>query len=83
MKKIDIDGSTLKTICTVLRNGDLTSSDLAQWSIFNHELIGKKLNAYKTWDKTSLIKQAQAIDAVFDIGTVSYTHLTLPTNYSE
>ena len=68
MKKIDIDGSTLKTICTVLRNGDLTSSDLAQWSIFNHELIGKKLNAYKTWDKTSLIKQAQAIDAVFDIG---------------
>ncbi len=68
MKKIDIDNSTLRTLCFSLRNGALTSSELAQWSISNHELIGKDLNAYKTWDKTSLFKQAQAVDAVFDIG---------------
>lgn len=51
MKKIDIDNSTLRTLCFSLRNGALTSSELAQWSISNHELIGKDLNAYKTWDK--------------------------------
>ena len=44
MKKIDIDNSTLRTLCFSLRNGALTSSELAQWSISNHELIGKDLN---------------------------------------
>lgn len=64
----EIFDKPLGEIAAALRDGTISSSDLAEAAIARHESIGDSLNAYKTWSPEFARAQAQAADAVFASG---------------
>jgi aspartyl-tRNA(Asn)/glutamyl-tRNA(Gln) amidotransferase subunit A len=53
----------LKAIAAALRSGEITSLELVEVAIANHDEVGGSLNAYKTWTPDEARLQARAADA--------------------
>ncbi len=51
-----------------LRSGDVLAVDLYEEARDAHEKFGGTLSAYRVWDKTHALSQAQAADAAFKAG---------------
>ena len=58
----------LSAIATGLRRGDVTTMDLAEEAIHNHEQNGTPLAAYKAWDGEVMLEQAAAAHKAFAAG---------------
>ena len=65
MNHIQIETSSIMSIAEGIRNGNLTSKDLAEWTIANRKNRGSTLNAYKTWKPEQQLSESAAADAVF------------------
>ena len=58
----------LSAIAASLRRGDVTTMELAEEAIHNHERSGTPLAAYKAWDGEAMLEQAAAADKAFAAG---------------
>ena len=65
MNHIQIETSSIMSIAEGMRNGNMTSKNLAEWAIANRRDRGSKLNAYKTWEPKQCLSESEAADAVF------------------
>jgi aspartyl-tRNA(Asn)/glutamyl-tRNA(Gln) amidotransferase subunit A len=61
----DIEKRAVADIAAAIRSGELTSADLAEWAIANHEARGENLNAYTTWDAARVRAEAALADGAF------------------
>lgn len=68
MKIKNIETNTIKSIAGAIRCGDLSVTEIAEWSIANRQERGEILSAYKTWDSNRFISEARAVDSVFATG---------------
>ena len=68
MKVKNIETSTIKRIAEAIRCGDLSVTEIAEWSIANRQDRGGVLEAYKTWNPDQFISEARAVDSVFAAG---------------
>ncbi|HLU15051.1 MAG TPA: amidase family protein, partial [Burkholderiaceae bacterium] len=59
---------SLRTLHTRLRAGETTATALMQSCIDAYNATENQLQAYKTWNGESALKQAQAIDTLFQAG---------------
>ena len=58
MKIKNIETNTIKNIAGAIRCGDLSVTEIAEWSIANRQERGEILSAYKTWDSNRFISEA-------------------------
>ena len=68
MTEHNIDTSSIESLAGAMRDGEVSASDLAEWSIANRELRGETLHAYKTWVPDRFRAEAAAADAVLAAG---------------
>ena len=61
----DFERRDLTDIADDLRSGRLSSGDLAEWAIANHDAHGEKLHAYKAWETERFLAEASVADAAF------------------
>lgn len=68
MNGYNILNRSLADLVVDLRSGKANAQDLACAVIENHGSSGHSLNAYKTWDKEKIIRQAMAADSALKAG---------------
>ena len=68
LKIKNIETNTIKNIAGAIRSGDLSATEIAEWSIANRQDRGEVLDAYKTWDSHRFLTEARAVDSVFATG---------------
>ncbi|MCZ6511329.1 MAG: amidase [Alphaproteobacteria bacterium] len=68
MTEHNIDTSSIESLAGAMRDGEVSASDLAEWSIANREQRGETLHAYKTWAPDRFRAEAAAADAVLAAG---------------
>ena len=72
LKIKNIETNTIKNIATAIRSGDLSATEITEWSIANRQDRGEVLHAYKTWDSNRFINEARAVDSVFATGKLGH-----------